>query len=507
MKYLVSISILLTSLVFSCKKNQITNPADDSCTISIVSQLRNPYLQPSEPSLQSSPTHRYVRFRLKTIGEYRELEAQGVFLLDHPFDAIPDKNLNYKTEHTHQTGLYYAVVPNVVDIKKYNAEHIADLYMPDHPVNGRINDIEAKEFTGTVKFFDPIDSALVPLEAVKIILRNATRTVTTLTDKDGKFSVATSLLLTDTIEVLIKFDNDFLEIHTLDLASLSSVFGTNIYSLGYKKSCAFTNLNIEIGREMNNAALHHSCAALHSLNKFKKFASEFGYLVPDKKFLFWLGKEAPISTSYAAPMLRNMAQQNISNPQQLLVNLFGVPADLAGILSFIIQDQLPDIYAPFYIRFNTAARASFIETMFHELAHASHYAKVGPSFWLPYVEYIYGNGGYGEPSFTNSGIVGLSESWAEDLSNICAYYIYGKQKYLDWNEHPIDDWIPYGVYYDLHDEGTNEAFDQVSGFTFPQLYNFLTPDTRSVQALKTKAKNASPSQQTAIDILFNHYGY
>jgi hypothetical protein len=499
--------ICIVLLLFSCKKTSDTVPEDDSCTIDIVSQLRNPYLFPAEPSLHAQPTHRYVKFRLKTIGEYRNLEAQGVFLLDHPFDAVPDKNLQYQTEHTHQTGVYFGVVPVGVDISTYAAEQLADLYMPETPVNGKITDTEAKEFRGTVKFFDPIDSTLVPLESAKIILRNATRTVTALTDKDGNFSVATSLLLTDTIEVLIKFDNDFLEIHTLDLASLSAVFGTNIYSLGYKKSCAFTNLNIEIGRQMNNAALHHSCAALHSLNKFKKFAAEFGYLVPDKKFLFWLGKEAPISTSYAAPMLRNMAMQNISNPQQLLTNLFGVPADLAGILSFIIQDQLPDIYAPYYIRFATAARASFIETMFHELAHASHYAKVGPAFWMPYVEYIYGNGGYGEPAFTNSGIVGLSESWAEDLSNICAYYTYGKSKYLDWNEHPIEDWIPYGVYHDLYDEGAAESFDKISGFTFPQLYGFLTTDTRSVEALKLKAKNTVPAQHSDIDELFEHYGY
>ncbi len=498
---------IISIFILSCSKSSAIISTDNSCSVEIVSQLRNPYTQPSEPSLIGHPTHRYVKFKIYNIEQYRNLEAQGVFLLDHPFDAVPDKDLNYKTVRTHQYGIYYGVVPAGVDLKSLDAEVIADLYMPENGVTGKISGDEAKEFNGKLTFFDPIDSVQVPLEGAKIIIREGTKTVNGITDKDGKFHIATSQLLSDTLEVLIKFDNDYLEIHTLDLASLSAVFGTNIYSLGYKKTCALTNLNIEVGRQMNNAALHHSCAALFALNKFKEFAKHSDFLMPDKKFLFWIGREAPISTSYATPMLRNMSQQNISNPQLLLTNLLGLTADLAGILAVIIKDQLPDIYAPYYARYSTAARASFIETMFHELGHASQYAQVGPSYWLPYVELIYNNGGYGDPTLPNSGIVGLSEAWAEDISNICAYYVYHKQKYLDLNEEPFEDWIPYGIYHDLNDEGSNEDFDQVSGFSFPQLYSFLTTDTRSLAALKAKLKNIRPDLQTAIDTLFSHYGY
>lgn len=499
--------LIFSAIIFSCSKSSDINITDDSCTVEIVSKLRNPYTQTGEPSLLAHPTHQYVKFKIYNIEQYRYLEAQGVFLLDHPFDAIPDKDLNYPAIRTHQYGIYYGVVPSGVNLKSLDAELISGLYMPEKGTTGKITDETAKEFNGTLTFFDPIDSALVPLEGAKIIIREGTKTAFGISDKDGNFHISTSQLLSDTLEVLIKFDNDYLEIHTLDLANISAVFGTNIYSLGYKKTCALTNLHIEIGRQMNNAALHHSCAALYSLNKFKEFAKAYNFLMPDKKFLFWIGREAPVSTSYATPMLRNMATQNISNPQLLLTNLLGVPADLAGILAVVIKDQLPDIYAPYYARYSTAARVSFIETMFHELGHASQYAQVGPSYWLPYVELIYNNGGYGDPTLPNAGIVGLSEAWAEDISNICAYYVYHKQKYLDLNEEPFEDWIPYGIYHDLYDEGSNEDFDAVSGFSFTQLYSFLTTDTRSLAALKTKLKNASPAQQSAIDTLFSHYGY
>ncbi len=499
--------ILFCIAIFGCKKNT-ENPIGDSCTVEITHQLKNPYEISEEVMLNGkNPSHKYIKFRLYNIEQYRTLEAQGVFFLDHPFEAIPDKNLQYKSEHTSQYGVYYGVVPEGVNLSSYQTEKISNLNMPDGNPTGRITGDGDKQFSGRITFFDPIDSIQVPIKGVQVIIKDLTKTASTYTDSLGNFSLSSPNIISDTIEVLLKFDNSYLEIHTLDAANLFGVFGINTYSLGFKKSCAFTNLNIEIGREFNNAALHHSCAALFALNKYKTFAVNFGYLMPTEKMLFWLGKEAPISTSYAAPMLHNMAKQNISNPQQLLANLFGVPADLAGILALIVKDQLPDIYAPYYVRYATAARASFIETMFHELSHTSHYTKAGPTFWLPYVEYIYGNGGYGTPDLTNSGIVGLSEAWAEDLSNICAYYTYGKQKYLDLNEVPEEDWIPYGIYYDLFDTGSNESFDFISNITFPQMYSLLTTDIRSIDMLKTKLKTNFPAQQVGIDSVFHHYEY
>ena len=502
-----TIILLICITVFGCTKNN-ENPIGESCTVEITHTFKNPYEIPEEVLLTGKkPSHEYVKFYLTTIQQYRALEAQGVFLLDHPFDIAPDKNLQYKTEHTQQYGVYYGVVPEGVNLSAYQTEKISDLNMPEGNPTARINEFGDKQFTGNITFFDPIDSIQVPIKGVQVIIKDVTKTASAFTDSLGNFSLSSPNIISDTVEVLLKFDNNYLEIHTLDVANIFGVFGINTYSLGFKKSCAFTSLNIEIGRAFNNAALHHSCAALHSLNKYKEFANHYGFLMPDKKFLFWLGTEAPISTSYATPMLRNMAQQNISNPTQLLTNLIGVPASLAGLLAVIVKDQLPDVYAPYYVRYATAARASFIETMFHELSHASHYAKVGPSFWLPYVEYIYGNGGYGTPDLPNSGIVGVSEAWAEDLSNICAYYTYGKQRYLNFNENPVEDWIPYGIYYDLYDTGTNESFDFVSNITFPQIYSLLTVDMRSLDMMKTKLKTNFPAQQIGIDSIFHHYKY
>lgn len=502
MKY-IPFLISFSFLFFSCKKNNVEKI--ETCDVVITHRLANPYTIPIEKDFdKQNPTHQYLKFHIYNATEYNFLVSNGVFLLDHPFDAVPNKNYEYTTEHTKQYGVYYGVVPTNVDVSQFTTEKVSDLYMP---VANPVGKLIPKTFSGTVTFFDPIDSIQVPLQGIRVIIKDATKFVYAITDTFGNFSVTTNALVADTAEILLQFDNSNLEIHTLDLTNLFGVFGINTYSLGFKRSCGFTNLNIAIGRSFNNAALHHSCAALLSYNQFKKFAHQNGLLMPTQKMLIWLGKEAPLSTSYAAPMLHNMADQNIANTTQLIENLLGVPADIADLLAIIVKSQLPDIYAPFYNRYATAARVSFMETLYHEFSHTSHYTKVGPQFWMPYVEYIYTHGGYGQPNFTNSGIVGLSESFAEDLSYMCAYSLYHKQQYINLNENPVDDWIPYGLYYDLYDNSTNEPFDQVSNISFTQVYNLLDVNTRSLATLKQKLKNNFPAQQAAIEILFRHYGF
>lgn len=479
----------------------------DNCSVIITHQLNNPYTLPNRNTLAGNPSHQYMKFRIYNSKQYSELESKGVELLDHPFDAVPDRNLNYKTEHTQQYGVYYGVVPNGVNVSQYQTEKINDLYISDNSSANRNTSINSTTYHGQVNFFDPIDSMMVPLKGVKVILKDAANTIFGFTDSLGKFSITSSLIISDTIEILLKFDNDYVEIHTLNLSNLTGVVNPNAYSMGFKKSCAFSNINIAIASGFKNAELHHSCAALLSLNKYIEFAGHYGFSMPDKKMIFWLGKDAVISESFATPMLKNMAIQNIANPVQLLTGLFNIPADQAAILAPLVKDQLPDLYAPFFTSYLTIAKASFIETMFHELSHATHYAKVGPDFWLPYVEYIYSHTGYGNSSFPNSGIVSMSEAWAEDLSNIGLNYIYGKSKYIGFNENNNPYWIPYGLYHDLYDSGTNESFDNVSGITFPQIYNLFTSDMRGPADMKAKLELNYPSQQVAIDNLFSHYGY
>ncbi len=505
MKRGIIIYLLLFS-VLSCKKNDVTQK--DTCTVDITHRLKNPYEIEHTTQLKNKQSiYQYSKFHLYNAEQYAYLIQNGVFLLDHPFDAVPDKNLHYQTEHTAQYGVYYGVVPNHLSLNGIYAEKLANV-LGEHPLkNQRVSDENEKEFSGNITFYDPIAATYVPLEGAQIVIKDGTRIIYAFSDSLGNFSVQSSSITSDTVEVLLKFDHPNLEIHTIDNANLLGVMGINTYSLGFRKACGFTSLNIQIGSAFNNAALHHSCATLLAYNKFKDYAQHFGLLFPNKKMLFWIGKDAPISTSYAAPMLQNMASVNNANTEQLLVQLLGITPDIANLLALVIKNQLPDIYAPYYSVYNTIARRSFLETLFHELSHTSQYAQVGPTYWLPYVKYIYTYGGYGNISLPNSGIVAISEAWAEDLHLHVLKYLYNQSVYDTNAETPINSWIPYGLYRDLNDDGINEPFDAVSGITYPEIYALLQQDMQDVWSLKAKLKLNYPTLQTQIDNLFAHYGY
>jgi len=265
---------ILSIFIFSCKKT--AKEPKDTCEVEITQVLKNPYELPIETSSSKKIiTHQYVKFYLQTM----------------------DKNLHYQTEHTLQYGIYYGVVPKGVSLAAYQTEKISDLYMPDNHKDERISDLEEKEFSGSIRFFDPVAQAQIPLEGAQIMIKDGTRTIFAISDSVGNFSVRSNAISTDTAEILIKFDNPNLEIHTLDNANILGIFGVNTYSFGYKKACAFTSLHIVIDNKFNNAALHHSCATLHAYNQFKKFANQFNYIMPSKKMIYWIGKDAPISTS------------------------------------------------------------------------------------------------------------------------------------------------------------------------------------------------------------------
>ena len=53
-----------------------------------------------------------------------------------------------------------------------------------------------------------------------------------MTDENSQFNVTSSDIISDTVKVLIKFDNNYLEIHTLDVVNLLGIFGVNTFFYG-----------------------------------------------------------------------------------------------------------------------------------------------------------------------------------------------------------------------------------------------------------------------------------
>lgn len=508
----VFLILIISLILISCKKNSEQVLAIETCDVVIKNgRLKNPYSISENPGIKAKATHVYEKIILHSIEEYDFLIKKGVNISIVPFENISEKE---SIEKSNIYPVVYAVVPVTVDLSGFQHIHLDDLFMPEFS-DKKIYGLTSNTIQGTIHFKDPISGVTVPVGGVKVIVKDVTKQASAITNQDGGFEFADLNLVSDTVQVLIEFSTDYYEIRTLDAGNLQSIVFPNKFSLGYKRTCGLTNMQIEIGQEYSNSSLQYSMATLLALNQYKEFATAQQLLFPTKKMVFWLGKDAPISTSYSAPMLNHIALSDQSQIEGLLTHLFGISNALTPILYLFVKDKLPDIYAPYYTRNVNLVPKSFMETLYHEYTHASHYAKVGNNFWNIYIQHIFQNGGYGDGTEPDAGMIELSEAWAEDVSYFCAYQLYGLQRYISETEKLYNDFIPYGIYNDIYDNSPDTAtingniryFDQVSGISFTNMYQLLTPAIRSPQQFRQELKSNYPAQATAIDSLFSVYGF
>ena len=172
----------------------------------------------------------------------------------------------------------------------------------------------------------------------------------------------------------------------------------------------------------------------------------------------------------------------------------GLFAKFLGEFRSIIQVFLPDITLGVS---NADDYAAIYNLVVHELAHASHFTRVGVDYWDRYIEYIISSfvrsGGvvYGTGTESDSGYCEIGEMWA--------YYL--EQK----------------LYSDRYG-GNPPSFGQEWWF-FPQIFRYLdergmTPseiikaldgEVASREALKAKLVSLYPGRKAIIDEVFARY--
>lgn len=520
---------ILISLVFivvlSCKKDKDKDSETiDNCTyITNGKVMTNPYgvqkvgNDARVTNLEAS--HLYIKTFVKSTEEINHINQLGDFL---PFDwrKEPNKNLVHEIEASAEGLWMYGVVAKdkIQQIaqyetleKSYYAEEGDGIWEKMYTSNSTARK-SSDAISGRVEFYDPIDNTYRPLKNITVIIKDAGKMIQGITNENGDFSINRKIL-SEKVEVLIKFDSKDMEIRTLDLNDLGQILSPSVYSAGMMANCALDQLDIKVGPGTQNNEFYNCAAGFYAYQQFREFASANGYGIPEGKLNFWIAKDAPLTDGYAAPMLRHVGSNQ--GAKELLMNLFGIPGQLAGSLANLIKKDLPDIYAPYYSDDSSRTSPGHIETLYHEFGHATQFTKSGKDFWSIYIKHIFENGGYGEGYGGATGLVAMSESWAEDFSFELLSKVYGAEKYThgirdknNWYYYP---WIPVGIYYDLMDAEKNETFDNVSGFTFPELYQIFSPEVKSPQQFRDQLFIQYPtkaeSQREEINNLFIYYGY
>ncbi len=130
---------------------------------------------------------------------------------------------------------------------------------------------------------------------------------------------------------------------------------------------------------------------------------------------------------------------------------------------------------------------------FHELAHASHWTKVGCSYWVKYINYIitYGmNGEYGSGNGNNSGYCEVGEMWGNYFGN----YVLPRAKFgydVSWTHD--EKWFNPGFLMNV---------DNIPDVTAAEIFSCL--DATSISGLKTNLKTKT-ANGTQVDNAYSMY--
>jgi hypothetical protein len=171
-----------------------------------------------------------------------------------------------------------------------------------------------------------------------------------------------------------------------------------------------------------------------------------------------------------------------------------IVSSFLGNFSLLIKLFLPDITLGLN---GMDDYASIYAETCHELAHASHFSKVGTSYWNKYILYVLGSyistGGmtYGDGKGMNAGYCEIGEMWAYYLSSKMYYERYG-------GSYPI-----FGASYWFYPQ----IFRYVEelGITCHDMFSLLNESIDSLDALKRAMLSSYPDKADAIELVFNRY--
>ena len=134
----------------------------------------------------------------------------------------------------------------------------------------------------------------------------------------------------------------------------------------------------------------------------------------------------------------------------------------------------------------------------HELAHASHFSKVGTKFWDPYAKYVLtsfifrGREAYGNEGDNNCGYCEIGEMWAYYMQNKLFNERYG-------GEMPVA-----GANFWFHPQIF--SFLDERGITKGKIFKVLDNDVTDISKLRSKLLSTYPDKSEIINQVFERYG-
>ena len=518
--------LIVALLMVSCGKEEMTslNGVDYEYgrgfsheKIVLGKRLENPYktenvtkaLQDLYPTkadrVEVKSTDLYVRFLPSDKEECDRLEAMGLELVDHPLDyeiAVDGDWYHDPDVPENDVTWQYAVVPVGFTFPEgivHEVIHECHIIDSDTQTKADGVDWEAVERQAYINTGngDRLDECLT--RASSKVTPSGRITIVDEHANGGKpFGVAGVRVSCNSF---VKFDHSYTDRD--GYYRMTKKFSSKLrYRLVFKNEMGFaigvnlilvpasvstlgkadpTGINMTV-TETSDEKLFRRCVVNNAAYDYysRCSASDMGIATPPSDLRIWIFNSMKASS---AIMLHHGAI--LSNSQI---------SSFLGSYAVIIKFLLPDI------TLGTKDRKdyrSIYSNVCHELAHASHFSKVGTGYWNEYIYYIVesfitsGGMTYGDGSGNKAGYCEVGEDWA--------YYIESKM----YKER-------YGGVFPTF--GTTSWFNpqilrylNERGIPVSTIFSVLGPDVTSKKHLKEALLIARPDKKSVIEQVFNRY--
>lgn len=449
------------------------------------------------------PTDRYVRFLPKDGQQYERLLSLGLLLSDYPLDyrivrdgdyyqdpAIPEGELTWQ----------YAVVPPDLPLPEgIRVEILDDCFIPETGTRSNGIDWDAVEreayaLTGNARLYrEPtragktcpkgriciVDDDLnggkpFGVAGVTVLCNSFVKFSTATTDRDGYYEMSKGYDSQLRYRLLFRNVRGFsIGFNLLLLPASTSALG-KAGPEGLDCTVTTASENKLFARAAVNNAVY---------DYYSRCSSEdLDIPTPPDKLRIWLFHNLNVSS---CPMLRHGAMVED-----------GVISEYLGKYVPLLELFLPDVTIG--VKGNESYSGLYAAAC-HEMAHASHYTRVGNSYWNKYIGYVLKSFAksrkldYGDGTSEDAGYCAIGEMWA--------YFLQDRM----WNDR----------------YGGNAAFSGLNWWFRPQIFSYLNDrrftasmifqglqsDIHGTEALRSRLKTLYPSESSLIDQAFARYDY
>lgn len=483
-------------------------------------------------------------------------------ILDYPFadgDFYSEKKIKFKKDEleSYKDGNLYIVYKATSGINtifqngaNIGAEKLDELYLPkqedeDLQIQALITarsvsapNVQTFKLTwpcilkvphGRVTYFDQEDGQTKGVPHIKVWATFGGIPIPTHTDQNGYYTVPWAFTLGSLIGTNAK--NSRVEVKPLNttgtfvgaaLSIISNFIVGAQHTEGWFNACQMKkDINIHFG---NHSQERYWAQILHAVRKHYDYTAQDGI------------HHAPTVMTIYAQWSNNLGVQSGSTP--MLGHLLNTPyVHLTNLWSLLFGTNLsittPNLYQLFSglypdMTMNVGSTQGpdyseeLMQTLFHELGHASYFHQVGQIYWTNVLTQIAGNaliypsssqnypyGSGGEPF---AGYIQVNEAWAEFIgkehhrrfhpNGQVSIGITGnmfKAPYpaaLENAAQFFNTWINTGIFYDLLDNSNpniTEPNDQLGGFTIQNMFNCMGPNTTSLCHFRAKFLQNNPT--------------